>query len=203
LWRQNLAARLDLGPLESRALDEIVDHALDGVLDTVSRRELHRIACGEPLPLDLLDRLVGPDVAAAAERTGLMASEQSHRRVLTRLAHPLYAQIIRTRLTPARVRRIWDRIATAMADNPMRRRDDHLFAGLAHLRAQRRTDPDLLLTAARRAYARADLELAEALARATQEAGGGWQADQLRAEALDRNGRYQQAARVAAAAARR
>jgi len=258
LWRENLTARLDLGPLESRALDEIIDHALDGVLDTVSRRELHRIcagnplllrellqagaetsalreqaglwrwtgglpvttrltevvatrldtapddvgdaleviACGEPLPLDLLDRLVGPDVAAAAERTGLMTSEQSHRRVLTRLAHPLYAEIIRARLTPARVRRIWDRIATAMADNPMRRRDDCLFAGLAHLRAQRRTDPDLLLTAARRAYARADLDLAETLARAAQEAGGGWQADQLRAEALDRNGQYKEAARV-------
>jgi hypothetical protein len=105
--------------------------------------------------------------------------------VFTRLAHPLYAEIIRSRLTPARVRRIWDRLAAALADTPMRRCDDQLFAGLAHLRAQRRTDPDLLLTAARRAYARVDLDLAEALARAAQEAGGGWQADQLRAEALD------------------
>lgn len=258
LWRENLTARLDLGPLGSPALDTIVDHALDGVLDTVSRRELHRIcagnplllrellqagtetsalreqaglwrwtggmpvttrltevvaarldtvpddvsdaleviACGEPLSLDLLDRLVGPDVTIAAERTGLMVSEQSGKRVFARLAHPLYAEIVRARLTPARVRRIWDRIADAMADTPMRRRDDHLFAGLAHLRAQRRTDPDLLLTAARRAYARIDLDLAEALARAAQEAGGGWQADQLLAEALDRNGRYTEAADV-------
>jgi DNA-binding CsgD family transcriptional regulator len=258
LWRENLAVRLDLGPLGVRALDEIVDHALDGVLDVVSRRELHRIcagnplllrellqagtetdvlreqaglwrwtggmpvttrltevvaarldtvsdgvsdalevtACGEPLPLGLLDRLVGPEVTVAAERTGLVVSEQSGRRVFNRLAHPLYAEIIRSRLTPARVRHIWGRVAAAMADIPMRRRDDHLFAGLAHLRAQRRTDPDLLLTAARRAYARVDLDLAEALARAAQEAGGGWQADQLLAEALDRNGRYTEAARV-------
>lgn len=43
LWRENLTARLDLGPLESQAVDEIVDQALEGVLDTVSRRELHRI----------------------------------------------------------------------------------------------------------------------------------------------------------------
>ena len=258
LWRENLAVRLDLGPLGSGALDEIVDYALDGVLDAVSRRELHRIcagnplllrellqagtetrvlreqaglwrwtggmpvttrlaevvaarldtvpddvgdaleviACGEPLSLDLLDRLVGPQVAVAAERTGLVVSEQSGKRVFARLAHPLYAEIIRARLAPARVRRVWDRIAAAMADTPMRRRDDHLFTGLAHLRAQRRTDPDLLLTAARRAYARIDLDLAEALARAAQEAGGGWQADQLRAEALDRNGRYTEAADV-------
>src|SRR5215470_18322400 len=173
LWRENLTARLDLGPLESRALDEIVDHALDGVLDTVSRRELHRIcagnplllrellqadtetsvlreqaglwrwtggmplttrleeviatrldtvpddvgaalemiACGEPLSLGLLDRLVGSDVAAAAERTGLMVSERSGRRVFARLAHPLYAEIIRARLAPARILRIWGRIA--------------------------------------------------------------------------------------------
>jgi len=258
LWRENLTVRLDLGPLGSRALDEIVDHTLDGVLDAVSRRELHRIcagnplllrellqagtetrvlreqaglwrwtgglpvttrlaevvaarldtvpddvgdaleviACGEPLSLDLLDRLVGPHVAVAAERTGLMVSERSGRRVLVRLAHPLYAEIIRARLAPARVRRVWERIAAALADTPMRRRDDHLFAGLAHLRAQRRTDPDLLLTAARRAYARIDLDLAEALARAAREAGGGWQADQLLAEALDRNGRHTEAAGV-------
>ncbi len=52
------------------------------------------------------------------------------------------------------------------------------------------------LAAARRAYARIDLDLAEALARAAQEAGGGWPADQLRAEALDRNGHYTEAARV-------
>src|SRR6266508_2360029 len=209
LWRENLTVRLDLGPLGSRALDEIVDHTLDGVLGAVRRRELHRIcagnplllrellqagtetrvlreqaglwrwtgglpvttrlaevvaarldtvpddvgdaleviACGEPLSLDLLDRLVGPHVAVAAERTGLMVSERSGRRVLVRLAHPLYAEIIRARLAPARVRRVWERIAAALADTPMRRRDDHLFAGLAHLRAQRRTDPDLLLTA--------------------------------------------------------
>src|SRR6266498_2709193 len=258
LWRENLTVRLDLGPLGSRALDEIVDHTLDGVLDAVSRRELHRIcagnplllrellqagtetrvlreqaglwrwtgglpvttrlaevvaarldtvpddvgdaleviACGEPLSLDLLDRLVGPHVAVAAERTGLMVSERSGRRVLVRLAHPLYAEIIRARLAPARVRRVWERIAAALADTPMRRRDDHLFTGLAHLRAQRRTDPDLLLTAARRAYARIDLDLAEALARAAREAGGGWQADQLLAEALDRNGRHTEAAGV-------
>jgi DNA-binding CsgD family transcriptional regulator len=258
LWRQNLTTWLDLGPLGSRAVDEIVDHALDGVLDAVSRRELHRIcagnplllrellqagtetsvlreqaglwrwtggmpvttrltevvaarldtvpddvsdaleviACGEPLPLDLLDRLVGQDVAVAAERSGLMVSEQSGRRVLVRLAHPLYAEIIRARLAPARVRRVWERIAAVMAHTPMRRRDDYLLAGLAHLRAQRRTDPDLLLSAARRAYARIDLGLAEALARAAQEAGGGWHADQLLAEALGRNGRYTEAARV-------
>src|SRR5215470_19780895 len=106
------------------------------------------------------------DATVAAERTGLAVSEQSGKRVFIRLAHPLYAEIIRARLTPARIRRSWDRIAAAMAGTPMRRRDDHLFAGLAHLRAQRRTDPDLLLTAARRAYARVDLDLAEALARA-------------------------------------
>jgi hypothetical protein len=165
LWRENLAARLDLGPLGSGALDEIVDHALDGVLDAVSRRELHRIcagnplllrellqagtetrvlreqaglwrwtggmpvtsrlaevvatrldtvpddvgdaieviACGEPLPVGLLDRLVGPDGTVAAERSGLMMSEQSGKRVVARLAHPLYAEIIRARLTPVEV----------------------------------------------------------------------------------------------------
>jgi DNA-binding CsgD family transcriptional regulator len=258
LWREDLTARLDLGPLGSQALDEIVDHALDGALDAVSRRELHRIcagnplllrellragtetsvlreqaglwrwtggmpvttrltevvaarldtvpddvgdaleviACGEPLPVDLVDRLVGPDVAVAAERTGLMVSERSGRRVLARLAHPLYAEIIRARLAPARVRRIWDRIAAATAGAPMRRRDDLLFAGVSHLRAQRRTEPGLLLSAARRAYDRVDLDLAEALARAARDAGGGRQADQVLAEALDRNGRYTEAARL-------
>jgi hypothetical protein len=163
LWRENLAARLDLGPLGSGALDEIVDHALDGVLDAVSRRELHRIcagnplllrellqagtetrvlreqaglwrwtggmpvtsrlaevvatrldtvpddvgdaieviACGEPLPVGLLDRLVGPDGTVAAERSGLMMSEQSGKRVVARLAHPLYAEIIRAAMRPS------------------------------------------------------------------------------------------------------
>jgi hypothetical protein len=109
---------------------------------------------------------------------------------------PVWGGAPRARLAPARVRRIWDRIAAAMADIPMRRRDDHLFAGVAHLWAQRRTDPGLLLTAARRAYARTDLGLAQTLARAAQEAGGGWQAEQLLAEALDRNGHYTEAARV-------
>lgn len=258
LWQEDLAARLDLEPLAPRPLDEIVDHALDGALDAVSRRELHRIcagnplllrellragtqsrtlreqaglwrwtgglpvtarlaevvaarldavpddvgdalaltACADPLPLDLLDRLVGPDVTIAAERTGLLVSEESGRRVRVRIAHPLHAEIIRARLAPARVRRLWDRIADALVGVPARRRDDHLFAGLAHLRAHRRTDPDLLLRAARQAYTRIDLDLAEALARAAQEAGAGWPADQLLAEALDRNGRYDEAAKA-------
>jgi hypothetical protein len=47
---------------------------------------------------------------------------------------------------------------------------------------ERRGSAELGLTAAQQAYARVDLDLAETLARAAQEAGGGWQADRLLTE---------------------
>src|SRR4029450_8723958 len=78
----------------------------------------------------------------------------------------------------------------------LRRRDDLLRVGAWQLEAGMATNPDLLLGAARQAAGRFDHELAERLARAAVDAGGGPTAVRVLAEPLERQGRHAEAEAV-------
>lgn len=209
LLRELLADGIDTGALRQRAgvyrwrgpapvsprLGELTAARLR-TLDPAARAVLETIACGEPLPMSMLEGLAEPAAVEAAERSGMAVAEPSGARMFVRLAHPLYGEVLRAGLPVSRARRIWGRLAEAAAAGPMRRRDDPLLTGVWELWSGVVRHPDLLLTAAREAIARFDLGLAEQLARAARNAGHGWEADQLLAEILSNSGHGEEAITV-------
>ena len=92
LWRWS-------GPLQpgGRLLELI--GARIGQLDDHEQALLEIVVLGEPLGLSLLRR----GEAAAADsltRRGVLAAEQDGRRLVLRLAHPLFGESVRARMSP-------------------------------------------------------------------------------------------------------
>ncbi|MFB4285602.1 BTAD domain-containing putative transcriptional regulator [Nonomuraea sp. MTCD27] len=157
---------------------------------------LELLACGEPLPAELLAQLVDPASIDEAEAHGLAVSERAGNRIQVRLAHPLYGEVLRTRLTPVRARQLWWRLAGAQLATPLRRRDDLLRAALWQVEGGAVMRADIVRIGARQAINRADLALAERLARAARDAEPSVDADALLAEVLEYRGRSAEAAAV-------
>jgi len=186
-WRGGLAG--------ATRLAELVDARLR-TLSEPAKAAVELAAWGEPLPVGVLERLVDRDAVQAAERSGLLVLERSGRRVLACLAHPLHGEVLRATLPVSRARTIAERLAAAFGAGRLRRRDDLLRVGAWQLEAGVAARPALLLEAARQAAARFDLELAERLARAAVDAGGGPTAVQVLAETLEWQGRHAEAVAV-------
>jgi DNA-binding CsgD family transcriptional regulator len=186
-WKSGLAAATRLAALVEARL---------GSLDTTARTAVELAAWGEPLAVDVLERLVDRDAVQAAERNGVLLVERSGRRVLARLAHPLYGEVLRATLPTGRARAVAGRLAAAVGRGNLRRRDDLLRVGVWQLEAGAAVRPDLLLEAAGQAATCFDLELAERLARAAVEAGGGQTAVRVLAETLEWQGRHAEAVAV-------
>jgi DNA-binding CsgD family transcriptional regulator/tetratricopeptide (TPR) repeat protein len=260
LWKDGLAGRVTVPALSGEAMDRLLDRALDGQIDAVTRHQLIRVAegnplflrelilggleagtlyrrgelwrwtgglrgatrlaelvgarldglgtaerttvelaaCGEPLPLAVLERLADGAAIEAAERSGLLVVEQSGRRTWVRLAHPLYGEVLRATLPVARTRAVWGMLAETFGGEHLRRRDDLLRVGAWQLESGWTARPQVLLPAARQAVGRFDLELGERLARAACDAGGGQPARQFLAETLGQQGRHVEAVTVLA-----
>jgi len=167
-----------------------------GALGETARAAVELVAWGEPLPVEVLERLVDEDAVEAAERDGLLTVERSGRRVLTRLAHPLYGEVLRATLPVSRARAVAEQLATVFGTGGLRRRDDLLRVGAWQLEAGMAARPAVLLGAAGRAAARFDHELTERLVRAAVDAGGGPTAVRFLAETLERQGRHAEAVAV-------
>ncbi|MFC4116335.1 AAA family ATPase [Nonomuraea zeae] len=165
-------------------------------VDPPTRLVLELLACGEPLPLALLERLADAASIEAAEARGLAVSERAGTRVQVRLAHPLYGELLRAGLSAGRARLLGSRLARAALDTPLRRRDDALRAGIWQVESGTVTRADIVRRGARQAVDRADLALAERLARAARDAEPGGAADALLAEVLEYRGHSAEAAEV-------
>ncbi|WP_157248317.1 AAA family ATPase [Nonomuraea typhae] len=258
LWKDGQAPWLDLPDLPETAVDQLVDHALDGDLEGASRvrlrglaagnplalRELmstaltdrtlrlhhgvwrftgdyrpkgairqllanrldplaagprlvaELLACGEPLPHALLAQLVDPAVIDEAETHGLAVCEREGHRVQVRLGHPLYGEVVRAGIPVGRARQLWWRLAQALLATPLRRRDDLLRAAVWQVNGGAVVRPDVVRHGTRQAIDRADLALAERLARAARDAEPSVHADALLAEVLEYRGRSAEAAAV-------
>ncbi|MGW3347288.1 AAA family ATPase [Nonomuraea rubra] len=157
---------------------------------------LELLACGEPLPLALLERLVDRASIEEVESHGLAVSERAGERVQLRLAHPLYGEVLRAGLPAGRARQVWWRLAGALLETPLRRRDDLLRAALWQVEGGVVVRADVVRTGARQAVGRADLALAERLARAAGQAEPCVEADALLAQVLEYRGRSAEAAAV-------
>jgi DNA-binding CsgD family transcriptional regulator len=165
-----------------------------GALEPGLRAVVEVLACAEPLHMPLLEAVAEHAAVVEAERRGVLVTERVGDRVVARLPHPVYADVVCATMPHSRERGIWRALVAALEQTPTRRSDDALYAAQWRLQAGMGAEPELLLTAARSARERLDLDLAERLARAASRAGAGALADLALAELLVDKGRYEEAA---------
>jgi hypothetical protein len=188
VWR--LGGRL---PPSSR-LVEIIESRL-GELDNPIRRALGVVALAEPLEVELLQVIDTNIDVEALESRGLLHIEQDGQRLVARLPHPLYGEVLRARLSPLRTRTSSRALAEALEATGARRREDTLRLATWRLDGGGSFHPGLMLTAATTARQRFDYPLAERLARAAAGAGAGFEARLLLAQTLWLQGRAEEALR--------
>lgn len=171
------------------------------VLDADVRAVAELVAVSEPVEGALLERVAGRDVLAAAERRELVVAEEEGRRLVVRLAHPLLGEVLRAGLPRLAARAHRRRLADALAGLGGRRRDDALRVALWRLDAGDSPTPAELISASRTAAGLFDAMLAVRLATAAVDAGGGFDAQLVAADALHTAGRADEAERLLAALA--
>lgn len=142
-------------------------------LSAGERDGLDLLAIGEPLGIDVFERLVGVMVVDHLERQELVSVRRADRREEAYLAHPLYRDLLGDAMSAERTAAIRARLAVAVQQAGGRRRGDLLRVATWQLGAGVGKDPALLLAAADEADARFDSHLAERLARAAADANGG------------------------------
>jgi DNA-binding CsgD family transcriptional regulator len=176
-------------------LTDLVASRLDA-LPAAIRTVVELVACAEPVPLTMVERLAEPGALGAAEDSGLVAVDTDGRRTQARLAHPIYGEVLRGRLPLSRARQVYAGLAAGLLATPLRRRDDPLRAALWQVDGGTISRLDVVRDGARLAIGRAGLVLAERLARAAREAEPGPEADRLLAEILEYQGRSGEAAAI-------
>ncbi len=199
------SAQLDGSLLQRGGVWSWVSPTVDapGVRDLVLERldrvgaEVHDLvellAVGEPLGASAVDGLVATGALAAAEHDGLITWHTVGARREARLVHPLYAEIVRESLGASRRAELSRMVADAIEATGAGRREDRLRIAVLRLDASVVGDPDDLAAAARDAGTRAaDLALAERLARAAIEAGGGASSEVLLGDVLYWAGRHEE-----------
>ncbi len=130
-----------------RDLADIIGRRLDGI-GTAERDALTAVALGEPLALDVLERIVPPDTVVRLEDEGLVHAEPDAGSgdLVVRFDRPVLAAAVRSRSAPARRRRIAAMLLRTAPDAPCRP-VDVVKRALWHLDAGGRVDADLLLAA--------------------------------------------------------
>jgi DNA-binding CsgD family transcriptional regulator len=171
VWRQHRA------PVGTPRLAQLMADRL-AALDPAAYAVLELAACAEPVPLQLVDRFADRAALAAAESAGVVRVDGA----VLRTAHPLCAAVARAAVPACRANEIQQRLVDSLSDMDD---VDPLQAAQWQLAAGRITRPDLLLPAARLAYDRFELELAERLARLAVDSG---QSRLLLAGILERRG---------------
>lgn len=175
-------------PQVTPALAELVAERT-GQLGEPVRDVLDVLALAEPLEVGLLGRLTDPAAVEEAEVAGLIRVEPEGGRLHARVAHPLYGEAQLARCGALRARRLRARIAQALSGRADETPDELLRRAVLALDSDLPPDADLLTAAARRAVQLADNWLAERLARAALDAGGGFAAGVLLGDALSFSGR--------------
>lgn len=181
------------GPFSAgpRLLDVLDDRL--GHLEADEREALEVVAEAEDVGAGILEELVERTTVEALERRGLVESWQDGRRTRLRLAHPLYAELVRERTPSLRARAIRSALADAVEDRGTGRREDLLRVAAWRLEAGDPLDPDLALEGSRRAAQAFDHELAERLGRSALDAGAGSEATHALVGALMGQGRFAEA----------
>ena len=184
--------RLGGVPPASSRLVEIIEARL-GHLDDPTAGALGVLALGEPLEVDLLARLAPAIDLQTLERRGLVRIERDGQRLVGRLPHPLYAEVLRARLSPLRARQSAGELARSLHSTGGRRREDALRLATWSLQGGFPLGPRAMLAAATTARLRNDFALAERLAQAAVGLGAGFEARLLLAQVCWLQGRATEA----------
>ncbi|MFC6895164.1 LuxR C-terminal-related transcriptional regulator [Nonomuraea dietziae] len=171
-----------------------------GGLTPDEREVLEYLAYGEPLGADLLSELAASAAVERLEERQLVTVDFEGRRLQVRLAHPLYGEVIRHGCGTLRARKLLRRLADTVTATGLRRREDVVRVAVWRLDSGPVAEPGLLLAACDRARMVRDLELAERLARAAADAGGGLPAAMALGTVLFYADRYRESEEVFAAA---
>jgi DNA-binding CsgD family transcriptional regulator/tetratricopeptide (TPR) repeat protein len=169
-------------------LVELIEIRTDRV-DADERRLLELLAFGEPLGSEPLVRLGAGHVLASTEQAGLVVSERTGRRLNVRLAHPLYADVIRRRTSPLRQRDTYRILAQTLDLTGARRAEDKPRLVRWRLAAGLPTDPQLVRAAAE-TLLRKNFPQAEQLAAEAVRMNGGFGAKFLLAQVRVAGGRH-------------
>ena len=180
-------------PVVPHGLVELVEARMGALPDSVGA-VVDALAVGEPIELATLRRIVDPDAVEEADLRGLIRLDDLDDRIEVRVAHPLYGEVRRRRAAPTRLRRLRGLLAVELA-GAEDREDARVLVRRGALSVDSDLEPDaeLLIRAAQGAIALADLALADRLAGAAVRAGGGPEAQFLRAHATSWLGRGREA----------
>ncbi len=157
-----------VGPLAaSTALVDLVRQRLRSLNDD-QQHALCVVALSEPAGLGLLEAVANGDALISLEEAGLVRVTQDRRRMVVRLTHPLYGEVVRTQTSQLRARKIRRALADGVLNFGSRRHDDTLAVASWRLDAGD-VDPVGFATAAFDAIRRHDSDLAERLASAAHD----------------------------------
>ena len=150
-------------PAASTALVDLISDGLEGLSDD-ELDTARLIALGEPLGLETVTRIAGPEPLSGLEEKGIVqVGSPAGALSDVRLAHPLYGEIVRGAMPGLRGVELRLRLAETVRAKGLRRPGDALRVATWLHDAGAELDEPLLLAAARDALAAGDCELAERL----------------------------------------
>jgi hypothetical protein len=147
----------------SPRLQEVVATRL-GTLEPEQAALLEVLALSEPAPASFLEAMFSSTTLEAAERSGMAVVEKEGRRVVVRLAHPLYGEVAAARCPVLRARAIHRQLATALEATGARRHEDLLPLLIGRLESGESPPAQLLVEGGRRAIFSFEFALAERFA---------------------------------------
>jgi DNA-binding CsgD family transcriptional regulator len=172
-------------------LTELVGSRFDGLAGDAAEA-VALLAVGEPLGLSTLESLTSPEAVEHLDDAGLIEIVVDGRRTQLRLAHPIYTEVLRRRMSVLRRRRLARRLADHVRAEGGRRRDDLMRSATWYLDAGGDVPADLLAAAGRHARLAGDVALAERLLRASMAIEPSFEAGHLLADTIYRQGRTEE-----------
>lgn len=183
-WRGGLPATGRIWDLIEARLSE---------LDPEDLAALEVVAVADCADTVLLEGLVDRSARSRLTRRGVVEERVENGRAVLAASHPLFGEVLRSRMLEARRIEVCGRLADAAEAHGMAAGPELLRVAGWRLECGGGGDPDQLLAAARRALAGFDSHLAERFARAALAAGGGFEAELELATALGARGEVQSA----------
>ncbi len=159
----------------NESLVEVVEARM-GRLQPEERAALAALAVGGVTEASVLERLTDHAVLDELDRKGLIEATRAGRRQQLSLAHPIFGEVALAATEPSAAREIRLQLASAIQELGARRRDDRLRVAALNLEAGGDMGAADWLAASVSARARFDFDLAERLARAAVDTGGGFAA---------------------------
>jgi DNA-binding CsgD family transcriptional regulator len=185
-----------VGPLQiSDRLADLVEERL-GSLDAAESEAIEFVALGEPIAVDVLERLARPEAIESIERKGLIDVRSDDGRLEAWLDHPLFGEVLRANVGALRTRNVLRSLADALESSDSKRAGDVLRLAIWRLESGSRAEPELLLSAARQAMAVNDTELTCRICEASWLAAPSLAVGGIYAYALCDVGRFDDADRV-------